>query len=308
MAAIHRKSAITGIGETEYSKASGMSTKALQLQAALRAIEDAGLKPRDVDGIIPNGAANSASAEDFGNNLGLPEINFTVELHMGGASGTAGVFTAAMAVASGVARHVLVISGRNGYSGARVSQARASRGLEPATAKQSMSLEFEAPFGVMVPMQYYSLLARRHMFQYGTTSQQLGAIAVTMRKHAALNDKAIMRHPITLEDHQASRMMSDPFHLFDCCIETDGATAILVSSAEAASDTRHKPVYILGGGFAHPDSPGCVSTRPDLTLLGLSKAAPKGFAMAGIAPKEVKLACLYDAFTIVPILHLENLG
>jgi len=308
LVAIHREAAITGIGETEYSKASGMSAKALQVQAVLRAIEDAGLEPRDIDGIIPNGAPESPSAEDFGNNLGLPVINYTVTLHMGGASGTAGVFCAAMAVACGVARHVVVVSGRNGYSGARVSDARSSRGLAPVEQKQSMTLEFEAPFGLMVPMQYYSLLAQRHMFQYGTTSQQMGAVAVAMRKHAALNDKAIMKHPITLEDHQASRMLSDPFHLFDCCIETDGATAILVSSAEAAADTRHKPVSILGGGFAHPDSPGCVSTRPDLTLLGLVKAAPKAFAMAGISPKDLKLACLYDAFTIVPILHLENLG
>ncbi len=310
MLSVRRQAAITGIGETEYNKRSGMTVKALQIQAAVRAIEDAGLKLADVDGIIPtaSGGAESPSAEDFGNNLGLPAINFSVTLHMGGASGTAGVFCAAMAVATGVAKHVLVISGRNGYSGARVSQARAARGLEPQTAHQSMTLEFEAPFGLMVPMQYYALLAQRHMFQYGTTSRQMGSVAVAMRKHAALNPKALMKAPITLEDHEASQMLADPFHLLDCCIETDGATAILVSAAEAARDLKQKPVYILGGAMAHPDSPGCVSTRPDLTLLGLAKAAPKAFATAGVRPQEIKLAMLYDAFTIVPILHLENLG
>jgi acetyl-CoA acetyltransferase len=306
MLAWKRHAAITGIGETEYSKASGMTQKALNMQAATRAIEDAGLRPRDVDGVIASTSEGGLAAEEFIVNLGIPVLRFSVGLHMGGASGVAGIECAAMAVALGVAKHVLVVSGRNGYSGARISQAKTVRGDQAASPTQLTWLQFEAPFGVIVPMHWYGLVARRHMHLYGTTSRQLGAVAVTMRQHAALNPKAIMKAPITIEDHQQSRMVSDPFHLFDCCIETDGATAILVSSAERAADLKQQPAFILGVAAAYPDAP--IGTRPDLTHTGVDKAAPRAFEMADLSPKDIRLAELYDPFTIMPILHLESLG
>src|SRR6185503_20550231 len=115
--------------------------------------------------------------------------------------------------------------------------------------------EFEMPVGNLAPAQLYAPMARRHMEQYGTTSRQLGEIAVTIRRHAALHGNAIMTKPITIEDHQASRMIADPFRLLDCSLESDGAAAVIVSAAERAPDLRHRPVYVMGVAEGHPDSP-----------------------------------------------------
>ena len=149
-----------------------------------------------------------------------------------------------------------------------------------------ISMEFEGVYGANVPMQFYALIAQRHMHLYGTTSEQLGAVAVTMRRHAGMNEKAIMTAPITIEDHQASRMITTPFHLFDCCIETDGSTAVVVSSAERAADAKRTPARILGIAEGHPDSPSSTATRVDHTRIGISKAAPRAFAMAGLTPQD----------------------
>ena len=229
-------------------------------------------------------------------------------LHIGGASGIAGIQDAAMAVASGVANNVVVVSGRNGSSMHRVSQAQAARGIQAPHRQQMISMEFEGVYGANVPMQFYALIAQRHMHLYGTTSEQLGAVAVTMRRHAGMNEKAIMTAPITIDDHQASRMITTPFHLFDCCIETDGSTAVVVSSAERAADAKRTPARILGIAEGHPDSPSSTATRVDHTRIGISKAAPRAFAMAGLTPQDLKLAMLYDPFTFIPIYTLENLG
>ena len=300
--------AITGIGETDYSKNSGMSDKALQLQAIARAVADAGLKPHDIDGFIPSSVGPGLTAEDFVDNMGTPDLRFSVTLHIGGASGIAGIQDAAMAVATGVANHVVVVSGRNGASMHRISQAQAARGIRAPQRQQMVSMEFEGIYGANVPMQFYALIAQRHMHLYGTTSEQLGAVAVTMRTHAGMNDKAIMTAPITIEDHQASRMITTPFHLFDCCIETDGSTAILISSAAAAEGAKHRPVHILGIAEGHPDSPSSTATRVDHSRVGITKAAPRAFAMAGLKPEDLKLAMFYDPFTFIPLYTLENLG
>lgn len=300
--------AITGIGETEYSKNSRMSDKALQLQAITRAVADAGLQPHDVDGFIPSSIGPGLTAEDFVDNMGTPDLRFSVTLHIGGASGIAGIQDAAMAVASGVATHVVVVSGRNGSSMHRISHAQAARGIQAPHRQHMVSMEFEGIYGANVPMQFYALIAQRHMHLYGTTSEHLGAVAVTMRRHAGMNEKAIMRAPITIDDHQASRMITTPFHLFDCCIETDGATAVVVSSAERATDAKHAPARILGIAEGHPDSPSSTATRVDHSRVGIAKAAPRAFAMAGLTPQDLNLAMFYDPFTFIPIYTLENLG
>ncbi len=300
--------AITGIGETEYSKNSGVSDKALQLQAITRAIQDAGLEPHDVDGFIPSSIGPGLTAEDFVDNIGTPDLRFSVTLHIGGASGIAGIQDAAMAVATGIANHVIVVSGRNGSSMHRISQAQAARGIQAPHRQHLISMEFEGIYGATVPMQFYALIAQRHMHLYGTTSEQLGAVAVTMRRHAGMNDKAIMRAPISIEDHQASRMITTPFHLFDCCIETDGATAILVSAADGAAGLRQPPVRIIGIAEGHPDSPSSTATRADHSRVGIKKAATRAFEMAGVKPNDLKVAMFYDPFTFIPIFTLENLG
>jgi acetyl-CoA acetyltransferase len=303
MNTLRDKAAIVGIGETEYSRNSGMSDIALLLQASVRAIEDAGLSPKDIDGIVLG--YTNVVAEDFMTNFGSKDIKYATTVHMGGASAVAALQSAAMAVVTGVATNILCVAGWNGYSRLRISTSMEG---QPRLATLQLK-NFEEPYGVFVPAQWYAPMARRHMYEYGTTSRQFGAVAVAMRKHAQLNDNALMRgKPITIEDHQNSRVIADPFRLLDCSLESDGAAAVVVASADTARDMRHKPVYIMGVAEGHPDSPDQIINRPVLTELGVKKAAPRAFAMAGVTPKDIDVAEIYDCFTFTVICQLEDIG
>jgi len=303
------KTAIVGIGETEYSKNSGMSHLALLLQAATRAIEDAGLGPKDIDGVIP--AMGVIPFEDVAVNLGTEDLKYAVSILMGGASAVASLQSAAMAVAFGVATNVLCLTGWNGYSGLRASTIGKAIDVPTfAMASPGPKLrDFEVPYGVLVPAHWYAQLAMRHIHQYGTTSRQMGAVAVACRKHAQLNERAMMRgKPMTIEDHQNSRMIVTPFRLLDCCLESDGAAAVVVTSAERAKDRRHRPVYIMGMAEGHPVPVDHIAGRRDMFQIGLSYAAPRAFAMAGVTPKDIDVAEIYDCFTWNVICQLEALG
>jgi len=151
-------------------------------------------------------------------------------------------------------------------------------------------------------------MARRHMHEYGTTSLQLGAIAVATRKHAVMNGNAMMTKPITLEDHQNSRMMADPYRLLDCCLQTDGAGAIVVTSVERARDLKTKPAVILGVAEGHPDTPSSITQRPSMTTFGLAKAAPRAWAMSGVKPEDMDGAEIYDCFTFNMLCQIEDAG
>src|SRR5215470_13063320 len=223
------RGAITGVGGTAYSRNSGKSVVALQMEAALAAIADAGLRPTDIDGIIAY-APSGVVAEDFVTNFGIPDLRFSATTPMGGDSAVAAVQCAMAVVASGICRHVLIPLGRNGASGSRI-------GTRVRELPQFRIVgEFEMPVGAIAPAQLYAPMARRHMELYGTTSRQFGEIAVTTRRHAGLHGNAMMTAPITLEDHQASRMISDPLRLFDCSLESDGGTAVVISAADRAGD------------------------------------------------------------------------
>jgi len=168
--------------------------------------------------------------------------------------------------------------------------------------------EFEYTLGAAAPAQLYAPMARRHMELYGTTTEQFGEVAVATRQHALRNDNAVMKKPITLEDHRNSRMISDPFRLLDCSLESDGGAAIVVSAAERAGDLKQHRVAIAGVAEGHPDSPGSITQRPDMTKLGIAKAAERAFRMAGVTPADMDCAQLYDCFTYVVICQLEALG
>jgi len=304
------KAAIVGIGETEYSKNSGMSHLALLLQAATRAIEDAGLSPKDIDGVVI--AMGVIPFEDIAVNLGTEDLKYAASILMGGASATASLQSAAMAVAFGIATNVLCLTGWNAYSAMRVSgigQATDLSSAMPVMSTMPKLRDFEMPYGLFGPAQWYAPLAMRHMHEYGTTSRQLGAVAVTCRKHAQLNERAMMRgRPMAIEDHQNSRMIVTPFRLFDCCLESDGAAAVVVTSAERATDMRHRPVYIMGVAEGHPVPVDQIANRQDMFQIGLSYAAPRAFAMAGVTPKDIDVAEIYDCFTWTVICQLEALG
>ena len=296
------KACLTGIGETAYLRGSTKNAFELQIESSLKAIADAGLTPKDIDGIIPIGIV-SGTADDFIDNFGLPDLRFSAVVPHGGASPAMALQCAAAAVAGGACNHVLITFGRN------VSAASNKAGARIHSMPQfHFVTEFEYAMGAIAPAQLYAPMARRHMELYGTTVEHFGEVAVACREHALLNDNAVMKKPITLEDHRNSRMIADPFRLLDCSLESDGGAAVVVSASERAGDLRHRKVYISGVAAGHPDSPGSITQRPDMTSLGIAKAAPRAFQMAGVTPADIQVAEIYDCFTYAVIRQLEDMG
>ncbi len=302
--------AILGADETAYVKGSGKSDIALQLEGAKRACDDAGIRPDEIDGIVAN-ATSGIIAEEYIKNFGIRDLRYATTVHMGGASVVASIQSAVLAVAGGICNHVLVPAGRNGYSGRRFSDAKGADRFRTDPAIRDAAI-FEIPLGSSSPAYWYAHMAKLHMLRFGTTSEQFAAVAVAMRRHASMNENAIMRDPITIEDHQSSRMIVDPFHLLDCCIESDGAASVIVSTAERARvrarETGSRVVLIAGVGEGHPESPSSIATRPDLLSLGLRPAAERAFAMAGMRPSDVDVAEIYDCFTYICLRQLEEIG
>ena len=296
------KTCVTGIGETAYMRGSTKTAFELQIESSLKAIADAGLTPKDIDGIIPIGIV-SGTADDFIDNFGLPDLRFSAVVPHGGASPVMALQCAAAAVASGACKHVLITFGRN------VSAASNKAGARIHNMPQFHYVtEFEHPMGASAPAQLYAPMARRHMELYGTTVAQFGEVAVACRQHALLNGNAIMKKPITLEDHRNSRMIADPFRLLDCSLESDGGAAVVISASDRAADLRHRRVFISGVAEGHPDSPGAITQRPDMTSLGIAKAAPRAFQMAGVTHADIDVAEIYDCFTYAVIRQLEDMG
>jgi acetyl-CoA acetyltransferase len=292
--------AITGVGETKYLRGTDRTALSFQLEASLNAIRDAGLKPSDIDGLIPYG--HGAVAEDFITNFGIKDLRFSATTPMGGASAVAAIQCALAVIQAGLCKHVLLSLGRTGYSGGRI-------GTRVQQMPQFKVIgEFEMPLGAIAPAQLYAPMARRHMELYGTTSRQLAEIAVTTRYHASLQTNATMKNPITIEDHQSSRMISDPLRLLDCSLESDGGAAVVISAPDRAKDLAKRPILVMGVAEGHPDSPSAITQRPDLTTLGLAKAAPKAFAMAGVTQGDIDVAEVYDCFTYIVMCQLEDLG
>ena len=293
---------VTGIGETAYVRGSHAGAFELQAEASLNAIRDAGLAPADIDGVIPIGII-SGTAEDFIENFGIRDLRYSTLVPHGGASPAMALQAAAAVIATGVCNHVLIAFGRS------TTAAAARAGARIHTMPQFHYVtEFEYPLGNIAPAQIYAPMARRHMELYGTTVEHFGEVAVACREHALLNDNALMKKPITLADHRASRMIADPFRLLDCSLESDGGAAVVVSSAAAARDLRHPRVFISGVAVGHPDSPAAITQRPDMTSLGIAKAARRAFDMAGVTHADIDVCEIYDCFTYAVIRQLEDLG
>jgi acetyl-CoA acetyltransferase len=295
------------VGHTAWTRGTGKSTLELHLEASLAALADAGLGPDDVDGVMPNELAGTI-AEDFVLNLGLADLRFSSTLRTGGASFVSALQSACLAVAGGVARCVLLAAGRRGYSAQRVS--KTSEGAIPPMPVMRQIDEFERPFGNTVAVQWFAQAARRHMHKFGTRSEHFGHIAVACRKHANRNPHALMfAKAMTLADHQASPLIADPLRLLDCSLESDGAAAVVVTSAERARDLRKPPVYVCGIAEGHGDPPTSITQKRRLTELeGVRRAAERAYRMAGVGPAEIDCAQIYDGFTWVALASLEDLG
>ena len=298
------RAAITGVGYTPMSRKSGVSVEALALQASLGAIRDSGLAPRDIDGVVSYAVGDSALVRSVAQALGLESCNWYVDLFGGGSFSCASVAHAAMAVALGLCRHVLVYRALNGRSGRRL-------GRSPDASQDYVGgdQQFAIPFGQLGPVHGYGMLARRHMIQYGTTTEHFGHVAVTLRANAIQNERAIMRHPITLDDHQQSRWIAEPFRLLDCCQETDGACALIVSRSENARDLPHPPAYVSSFALGGRGAPGLTPDKvDDFTRFFPAHIAPGLYGRAGIEIGDIDLAALYDAFSFLVIAQLEDFG
>ena len=288
------RAAIVGVAESDLGEVGpGLTPLDLIGQATLRALEDAGLRKEDVDGLFSASAYYHMPTLSIGEYLGI-RPRYSDATSMGGSSFVSHLFHAAAAIDAGLCEVALVAYGSTQRSGG----GRLVSGSE--------TLPYEAPYRPRYPVSMYALAASRHMHEYGTTREQFAEVAVAAREWAKLNPKAFVRDDLSVEDVLSSRMVSSPLSVLDCCLVTDGGGAVLVTSAERARDLRKPPVYLLGAGEAHWHRN--ISQMPDLTVSAASESGPRACQMAKLSPGTVDVAMLYDAFTINTVLFLEDLG
>jgi acetyl-CoA acetyltransferase len=286
--------AVVGVAESDLGRVADHTTPIdLMAQASLRALRDAGLSLKDVDGIFAATSQTRMAPLALAEYLGISPRYFD-GTNIGGSSFMSHVAHAHAAIEAGLCSVALIAYGSTQRS---VSRAAASpREYNP----------YETPYRPILPVSAYALVAARHMHLYGTTREQLASVAVAARKWAMLNPLAWDRDPLSIEDVLKARMISDPLTVRDCCLVTDGGGAMILVSAERARDLNVTPVYVLGHGEAL--SHASISSMPDLTVTAAAQSGPPAFAMAGVKPSDVDVTILYDAFTITPILFLEDLG
>jgi len=288
---------VVGAAETPLGKVPDHSEFSMVAVAAREALGEAGLGFRDVDALFTNYMGEEGSVQ-LGEYLGI-RPRYAESSDMGGASFEFFVHHAMLAVTAGRCEVALI-----GYASRQRSRRSRRRAVD--ATDQSLAAQFEAPYGIHFPIGHYALSAARHMHQYGTTSEQLAAVAVAARQWAALNPKAWVRDPLTIAEVLASPMIADPLHKLDCCLVTDGGGAIVIAGPERARDAAKRPVRILGAGESH-----CqwhVAQCPDLTVTPGVVSGREAFAMAGISPSDIDVFEPYDNFTHAVILYLEDLG
>lgn len=298
------KYCIVGIGETSYSKKSGRTVLDLASEACQKAIEDAGLQREDVDGIVSFNFNDSVPAISVATALGIPGAMYAVDYASGGNAANLIVLAAVAALEAGLATHVVCYRAMNGRSGFRLGGGR--------EMKAAGITQHTAPYGWITYPQAMAMWCRRHMIRYGTTSEQLAAVAISTRANAVANERAMQRQPITMDDYLASRRIVDPFRMLDICLESDGACAIVVTHRDRARDLRQKPVHIMGGAYGGGPNQGDdlfdALRWPEHARNYSHYIAADLWASAGIGPKDVDVAEIYDCFTYSVLMQLEGFG
>jgi acetyl-CoA acetyltransferase len=301
--------AIAGIGATEFSKDSGRSELKLAVEAVRAALDDAGLAPADVDGLVTFSMDSNAEIA-VAREIGAGELTFFSLIGYGGGAACATVHQAAMAVATGAANVVVCYRALNERSGRRFGQV--SVGAVQAATSSGIDNGWHYPMGLATPAATVAMAARRYMHAFGATSADFGAVAVADRKHAATNPAAwFYQRPITLADHQQSRWICEPLRLLDCCQETDGGVAVVVTSLEQARSLKQSPVVIRAAAQGSGPCQYTMTSYYSGDLTGLPEmgvVARQLWAQARLGPSDVRTAVLYDHFTPYVLMQLEELG
>lgn len=294
--------AIVGVGESAVGVVPGRRALDLQSDAVDAALQDAGLRLADIDGLLTvpvSVEAWSVPCAVVAHHLGLSP-RYLATLNLAGASGVAMIHHAAQAIASGQATTVLCVAGQNLLSNAKKA--------DPVKAMAESGVahpEHEIPHGPLVPS-LYALIAQRHMHEYSTTPEQLAEISSAIRSHGALNPRAHKREAVSVADVLASRMITSPLHVLDCSLVSDGACAVIVTSAERSRDLPRRPVRLLGQGYGLSHS--YVGEARHVTTTGAVQSGRDAFASAGLTHADVDVAQIYDCFSITVLVELEDLG
>ena len=309
MRTLSGQAAIVGIGATEFSKASGRSELQLSVEAVQHALADCGLSVADVDGLTTF-TMDTSSEIALARELGIEELRFFSRINYGGGAACATMQQAAMAVATGVADVVVAYRGFNERSESRFGQVSVAAATQVNT--NGLDNAWSYPMGLGTPAATVAMQARRYLHEYGATSADFGRVAVADRRHAATNPNAFFYgKPITLEDHQASRMIVDPLHLLDCCQESDGAVALVITSAERARDLPNPPAVVVAGAQGSGNDQWTMTSFyvDDIAQLPEMKVvADELWASSGLAPADIQTAILYDHFTPYVLMQLEEFG
>ncbi len=298
-----RSPVIAGLGLTEMGKVYGPTSAQFAADAVRRAVADAGLGLDDVDGLLVSSGVTGGVTVELQRDLGLRDLRLLCEMQAFGATAGAMVQYAALAVGAGMADVVACT-----FGDAPLQQDKSTGASYGATGMGRTGWRgIVAGSGVAGANPLYAMAARRHMDRYGTTSEQLAAVAVAQRAWAVDNPRAQMRTPITVADHQASRLVADPFHLLDCCLVSNGGVAVVVTSAERAADLAQPPVHVRGWAQCHPGR--FLMRDDDLGLVtGAARSGPQALAMAGVGLADIDLVELYDCYTFTVLVTLEDYG
>lgn len=304
--------AIAGIGHTEYSKASGRSELQLAAECAKAACDDAGISPHDIDGMITFTIDNSDEIM-LARCLGVKDLAYTTRIPGGGAAAAATIYQAMAMVNAGLCKHVLIWRAMNERSQYRFGQNPNQQMMAFQSGNGTGSLLWCVPYGAMTPASWGALQAARYMHRYGVTNRDLAHVSVQQRAYAAKNPDAwFYGKPITLEDHQASKWIQEPWlRLLDCCQESDGGVAVLVTSLDRARDMKQKPVRIVGATQSIPYNVEVISNyyHDDLTEMPEAKGTAKRlWEQTGLGPQDMQAAMIYDAFSPHVLLQLEAFG